>query len=128
MSLTRQMSAFVLVGLFSAAAHYGALVGLVELFGWRPVQATLVGYLCGGLTSYVLNRRHTFESDRTHGEAGWRFALVAVVGFCLTWALMAYLIESADLPYLPAQILTTCVVLIWSFIANKVWTFAPSQN
>jgi putative flippase GtrA len=27
-------------------------------------------------------------------------------------------------PYLPAQLVTTGIVLFWSFVANKVWTFA----
>lgn len=125
MSLTRQMSAFVFVGLFAAVAHYGALIALVEGGGWTPVPATLVGYLCGGLTSYALNRRHTFDSDRSHREAGWRFALVAGVGFGITWGLMVLLVERAGMPYLPAQVLTTGIVLIWSFLANKLWTFAP---
>jgi putative flippase GtrA len=29
-------------------------------------------------------------------------------------------------PYLPAQLVTTGIVLIWSFIANKLWTFGAS--
>lgn len=125
MSLSRQMTTFVFVGLFAAVAHYGALIALVEYAGWTPVPATLVGYCCGGVTSYMLNRRHTFESDRSHGEAGWRFATVAGVGFFLTWGIMFLLVERAGVPYLPAQVLATAGVLVWSFLANKLWTFAP---
>ena len=41
---------------------------------------------------------------------------------------MAVLIDRGGLPYLPAQVLTTGVVLVWSFVAHKLWTFddAPS--
>ncbi|MBL8590988.1 MAG: GtrA family protein [Methylobacteriaceae bacterium] len=124
--LSRQISAFALVGALAALAHYGALIGLVEAAGWRPVPATLVGYLAGGLVSYVLNRRHTFASDRPHQEAGWRFGVVAGVGFCLTWALMHLFVDRLAAPYLPAQIATTLVVMAWSFLANKLWTFGPA--
>jgi putative flippase GtrA len=124
MSLSRQMSSFFVIGLFAAVAHYGPLIGLVELFGWHAVPATLVGYLCGGVTSYILNRRHTFESDRSHREAVWRFALVAGVGFLLTWGLMTLFVTRLALPYIPAQLVTTGIVLVWSFLANKLWTFA----
>lgn len=124
MSLQRQMSAFVFVGLFAAVAHYGALILLVEGLGWSAVPSTLVGYILGGVTSYLLNRRHTFETDRSHGEAGWRFAVVAGVGFGLTWLLMLGFVDRLGLPYLPAQVLTTGVVLVWSFCANKLWTFS----
>jgi putative flippase GtrA len=125
MTLSRQMTSFVFVGLFAAVAHYGALIALVEGLGWAPIPATLVGYVCGGLTSYVLNRRHTFESDRSHGDAGWRFATVSGVGFALTWVLMSIFVQHAGLPYLAAQLVTTALIVIWSFLANKLWTFAP---
>jgi putative flippase GtrA len=124
MSLTRQLSAFAIVGLFAVVAHYGALIALVEIFDWRPVQATLVGYLCGGVTSYLLNRRHTFGSERSHREAVWRFALVAGVGFLITWALMTIFVDRLAAPYLLAQVATTGIVQVWSFLGNKLWTFS----
>ncbi|GGC82582.1 GtrA family protein [Chelatococcus reniformis] len=122
--ITREMRLFVVVGLVAAAAHYGTLIGLVERGGWGPVPATLAGYLAGGAISYVLNRRLTWQSERPHAEATWRFALVAAVGFALTGVFMYVLTERLDLPYLPAQVATTGVVLVWSFLANKLWTFA----
>ena len=127
MTLHRQISAFVLVGLLAAVAHYGALIALVELVDWSPVPATLVGYVAGGLVSYGLNRRLTFSSDRPHDEAGWRFALVALFGFGLTFVSMSVLHERWGVQYILAQVLTTGGVLVWSFLANRLWTFAPRR-
>ena len=121
--LGRQIAAFAGVGVLAALGHYGTLIGLVEAAGVAPVPATLAGYLVGGVISYALNRRHTFASDRPHGEAGWRFALVAGIGFGLTWALMSLFVDRLGLPYLPAQFFTTGLVLVWSFLANRAWTF-----
>lgn len=125
--IARQLAAFVGVGLVAAVVHYGLLIGLVEALGLDPVPATLVGYLAGGVVSYALNRRHTYTSDRAHREAVWRFALVAFVGFLLTGAVMHLFTGMLDAPYLPAQVATTGIVLVWSFLANKLWTFAD-QN
>ena len=86
--LARQFTAFFGVGLVAAVAHYGLLIALVEGGGLHPVPATLAGYVAGGLVSYALNRRHTYTSRRPHREATWRFALVAFVGFLLTWLFM----------------------------------------
>ncbi|MGA0598486.1 GtrA family protein [Enterovirga sp. CN4-39] len=122
-AVLRQFSAFFGVGVAAAIVHYGLLVSLVEGYRMEAVQATLVGYIGGGLVSYVLNRRHTYASDRPHREAGWRFALVALVGFGLTWAFMALFVRVLGAPYLPAQIVTTGIVLVWSFLAHKLWTF-----
>ena len=126
MPLSRQISAFVIVGLFAVIAHYGALVLLVEVAHWDAVPATLVGYVCGGVTSYILNRRHTFESDRAHHEAIWRFAAVAGVGFLITGGLMTIFVEKMQIPYLLAQIITTGIVQFWSFLGNKLWTFGKA--
>jgi len=124
----RQFAAFAGVGLMAAVPHYGLLIGLVEWGGWQPVPATLVGYGVGGLLSYMLNRRHVFASERPHHEASWRFAGVAGIGFCLTYGLMHLLVDRLQLPYLAAQIATTGMVLGWSFLANRIWTFGGLKD
>ncbi|BBU62342.1 hypothetical protein MSC49_22770 [Methylosinus sp. C49] len=123
MSLPRQLSVFALVGVIATALHYAVLVGLVELAAWAPVPGALAGYLSGGVVSYILNRRHTFESVRPHEETTWRFALVAFVGFCITYGFMNLFVERMSAPYLPAQIATTGIVFFWSFLGNRLWTF-----
>ena len=111
--LARQFTAFFGVGLVAAVVHYGLLIGLVE-----------AGYVAGGLVSYGLNRRHTYGSERPHREATWRFGVVAFVGFLVTWFLMHAFTVWLGGPYLPSQIVTTGVVMLWSFMAHKAWTFA----
>lgn len=121
--LARQFSAFVGVGAVAALVHYGLLIGLVEAGGLAPVPATLAGYGAGGLVSYALNRRLTYASERPHAEATWRFAAVAAVGFVLTGLFMQLFTGRLGTPYLPAQVVTTGLVLFWSFLANRIWTF-----
>ena len=125
-SLSRQFGAVAGVGVVAAVVHYGLLIGLVELRGLDPVPATLAGYLGGGVVSYALNRKLTYASDRAHREAVWRFAAVAFVGFLLTGLFMHVFTTVLGEPYLPAQFVTTGIVLVWSFVANKLWTFGAS--
>jgi putative flippase GtrA len=122
-ALGRQFASFSGVGLAAAVVHYGLLIALVEGAGLEPVPATLAGYVAGGVVSYALNRHLTYASDRPHAEATWRFAVVAAAGFLLTWVLMHVFTRWLSAPYLPAQLVTTGIVLFWSFLANKVWTF-----
>lgn len=122
--LARQFSAFVVVGLIAAVAHYGALIGLVEARLLGPVPATLLGFLAGATVSYLLNRRFSFVSDRPHREALWRFGVVSSVGFVVTGVMMAALTGLIGMPYLPAQVVTTGIVLFWNFLANRAWTFS----
>lgn len=119
----RQFAAFFGVGLVAAIVHYGLLFSLVEGYGLDPVPASLTGFGAGGIVSYLLNRRHTYRSERPHREATWRFLVVSAIGFALTWSLMALLVRGLGAPYLPAQLATTGIVLVWHFLAHKLWTF-----
>ena len=122
-ALIRQFRTFFGVGLTAAFVHYGTLFALVEGYRLDPIPSTLTGYVAGGFVSYLLNRRLTYRSDRPHGEATWRFALVSAVGFGLTWLSVGFMVRGLGLPYLPAQLVTTGIVLFWNFSAHKLWTF-----
>lgn len=125
--LLTQFLAFFGVGVVAAIVHYGLLIALKEVFFYDPVHASLAGYIAGGIVSYALNRAYTYEAQRGHFEAGWRFAVVAFVGFGLTWLFMALFTRQLGWHYLFAQIITTGIVLIWSFFAHKYWSFAERR-
>lgn len=121
---TRQLLAYVLAGGLTAVAHYGVLIGLVELAHVDPVPATLAGFVVGAVVSYGLNRWMTFEATRSHAQASWRFGLIAVGGFGLTWMLMHLFVTRLSLPYLPMQFVTTGFVMVFSFLGHKFFSFA----
>lgn len=127
-ALLRQFRAFFGVGVAAAIVHYGLLIGLVEGMRFNAVPATLLGYIAGGIVSYWLNERHTYQRSRSHGQAGWRFALVAGAGFLLTYGLMSLFVDILAIPYLLAQLITTGIVLIWSFFAHKLFSFGERLN
>ncbi len=121
--MIRQITSFIGVGAVASVAHYGLLVALVQVGGVAPVPSALCGFTVGGIISYGLNRRHTFVSERPHDQAVWRFALVASIAFVLTYLFMRLFHEIGHLHYLAAQAITTGIVMIWTFGANKIWTF-----
>lgn len=123
MRLARQFVAFFGVGIVAALVHYSLLWLLVEAFFYDPVSAALAGYVAGGVVSYVLNRIFTYDAERGHLDAGWRFAVVAGIGFLLTWLLMSLFTRWLLWHYFLSQVVTTGIVLIWSFLAHKYWSF-----
>jgi len=88
------------------------------------VTGALAGFVAGGIVSYLLNRRFTFRSDRAHGAAVPRFIFITAIAFGLTGVLMWILSEHFGIYYMFAQLITTGIVLIWTFLGNRFWTFA----
>lgn len=120
----RQLVTYVFAGGLTAVAHYGVLIGLVELAQADPVPATLAGFVVGAVVSYTLNRWLTFDATHSHAQATWRFALIAACGFVLTGILMHLFVTRAGLPYLPMQLVTTGIVMVFSFLGHKFFSFA----
>lgn len=120
----RQLLVYGFAGVLTAVAHYGVLVGLVEIGHVAPVPATLAGFIVGAVVSYALNRWMTFEATRSHAQASWRFAVIAAGGFALTGVLMHVFVTRLGLPYLPMQLVTTGFVMVFSFLGHKFFSFA----
>lgn len=119
-----QLVTFFGVGVVATVVDWGSFFLLTRFGAATSVAAALISYCLGGIVSYLLNRRHTFESDRTHIQAGWRFASVMVVGFTLTGNFMYLFAERLGIHEMVARVITTGIVFFWNFLAHKTWTFA----
>ena len=122
-SLTRQLGAFAGVGILAAVVHYGLLIGLVEGHCAAPVGATLTGYVAGGAD--LLSAQPPAHLCERPGPPRSSVALHPrrLRRFPAHLAVHAGADRVASAPYLPAQLATTGIVLVWSFIAHKLWTF-----
>lgn len=123
LELLRQFTRFTGVGLISAIGHYGMLIALVQGVGVEPVRASVAGALLGAWINYVMNYRYTFRSRQRHRESVAKFAVVAAIGLLLNTFFMWLGINVLNAHYLLSQVLTTVLVLFWSFGANRYWTF-----
>ena len=121
--LIDQFAKFTGVGFVSAIGHYGVLISLVQFAAVPPVLASAAGALLGAWINYSLNYRYTFRSTRQHRESVLRFGVVAGIGQALNTLFMWLGVEVFGIHYLLSQIITTGLVLIWSFAGNRYWTF-----
>ncbi|MDO8813315.1 MAG: GtrA family protein [Gallionella sp.] len=119
----QQFAHFSGVGFISAMGHYGLLVVLVQCVGVAPIPASVAGALLGAGINYLLNYRFTFRSTKRHRDAVLKFAVIALACLLLNTIFMWLGIELLRLHYLISQIITTGLVLIWSFLGNRYWTF-----
>jgi putative flippase GtrA len=121
-ALGAQLTRFALAGGAGTASHYLLLLVLVSLAGIHPGRAAFMGAAVGACVVYLLNRRYTFASSRSHAAALPRFALVATAGAVLNGVLVG-LLSAAGLYFLLAQVLATIAILGINFIVSKWWIF-----
>ena len=110
-------------GAMGTTLHYAVLIGLVQLARFDAVIASTAGAIVGAFVNYAINHRYTFASDRSHGHALPRFALVAAIGIALNALVMAAVLAVAGPHYLVAQVIATGTVLAAGYLANRAWTF-----
>jgi len=123
-----QFIIFAMVGAVGTALHYAVLLLSVEFFGISPLYGTSAGFAVGAITNYLLNYHITFRSNKPHSEALLKFATVALAGALLNSLTMYAGIDLLQLHYMASQLIATILVLIWNYIANKLWTFSATRH
>ncbi|MDQ2077322.1 GtrA family protein [Marinimicrobium sp. ABcell2] len=114
---------FLLVGGLATSIQYTLLISLVELSLLAPVAASLTGYMTAALINYLLNYYFTFSSSADHRVAMVRFLAVVGVGLSANGGIMYLGTEVLQLHYLAVQLSATLVILMWNFLAHKLWTY-----
>jgi putative flippase GtrA len=116
------LARFVLAGGAGTAVQYLVLLALVSLGGAGPGRSAFAAAVVGACVVYLLNRRYTFASRRSHAAALPRFALMASSGAVLNGVLVG-LLSAAGVYYLLAQVAATIAILGINFIVSKWWIF-----
>ena len=114
---------FLMVGGLATLCQYAILIALVELASTDPVIASAIGAFFGAGLNYFLNKHATFKSTAKHKTTGPRFVFVAITAMTLNAGLMALFTKTLSLPYIPAQIITTGLIVLFTYNANRIWTF-----
>ena len=114
---------FLVVGGLATLLHYAILVVLVSTSVLSPKIASMVGFLVSAGFNYSMNYYWSFRSNQSHRKAVVRFLWISMIGLGLNAALMGFGMEVVQLHYLAAQCLATAGVVVWSFMANRRWTF-----
>jgi putative flippase GtrA len=119
----QQFALFLVAGGTATVVQYCVLVALVEAARTDPTWAAVLAYLCGAMTSYLLNFRFTFKhsgTDFRHGMA--KFLAVNIIGLGLN-TLIFVMLRDLGAFYLLAQAIATGLVLIWNYAGARLFVF-----
>ena len=127
-TISRQFIRYSAAGAIGTAAHYGVLILLVQLLLASPVIASFFGATIGALVNYGLNYRYTFRSTEAHRSTMPKYFFIAATAVIINTLLMSLFVTSLGQPWLPAQVVTTLLVLVWTFLVNRAWTFRHKHD
>ncbi len=119
----QQFALFLVAGGTATVVQYCVLVALVEAVRLNPTWATVLAYICGAMTSYLLNFRFTFRHSGTGFHKGLaKFLVVNTIGLGLNTLIFTAL-RGLGAYYLLAQAVATGLVLIWNYAGARLFVF-----
>jgi putative flippase GtrA len=120
---TRQFIKFAIIGVSNTVLDFIIFSGLHWL-GLNYLVANVISFSTAVLNSYYWNRRWTFRSQNTNWRAEMvKFIAVSIIGLVGNEAILWTLVSRGSWTPVMGKIAATAVVLIWNFIANRLWTF-----
>jgi len=114
---------FGLVGATSAITYFAAVVLLVEVFYYEPVNASIFGYAISLPVSFLGQKILTFRSKgNIIGEVN-RFIVTHTIGVITMYSTMWLAFNILELPFWVGTVLGTMLVPLLSYVLFNFWVF-----
>ena len=123
-SLTSQLTRFVMVGAVCALIDFGTYWALLQLGLWVHA-AKAVSFIAGTTSAYLLNKRFTFNARGGASQAGG-FALLYTITFFVnvgTNALMLHVLPAFRGEYLVAWVIAQGTATVINFVTLRTVVF-----
>lgn len=123
----KQFARFFVTGSINAAIDFIVYLGLTRSFEfWQQhlVVATGVAFIVANTNSYFMNRYWTFKSRATRRKVEYaKFFTVSLIGLGINVVTFHYFVVGFLINDIVAKVVVAAIVLVWNFLANKLWTF-----
>ncbi len=120
---------YCIVGLIGTFLDLSILYILVDIFNIGVFYSVSISFIISATNNFLLNNIWTFSDKDNYFEyqSGYykyiKFMFISVIGLLLTLFFMFIYHHIFMIWYLMSKILTSIMVLLWNYYANKYWTF-----
>lgn len=96
--------------------------------GFAPEIANAIGYACGFVLSYILNKNFTFGSKASHKRDFTRFIIAMSAAYAINLAVLIIAHRMLFLDKYFAQILAGIAYTASGFVFNRFFTFRQLKS
>ncbi len=116
--LSFRLIRFFISGGLSAVIHIGTVFVLTHVLSVWYLYATTIGFISAVGFNFVMQKFFTFRDGETDGvrRQFLLFFTVATINLVINGVLMVFFVEQVSLTPVPAQISTSVIIAVWSYI------------
>jgi putative flippase GtrA len=122
-TMTRQFVKFGIVGVSNTLLSLVVYTVLLKGFGMWYLAASAIGFAVGTVNGFLWNRRWTFKGHVGDPLTPVRWFVVQGCGLVANLGLVFVFVHNAGLDELLGQVCATAIVVVFTFLANRAWTF-----
>jgi putative flippase GtrA len=122
-SIVGQFVKFGIVGVSNTVLSLVVYTVLLKGFGMWYLAASAIGFAVGTVNGFLLNRRWTFRGHVGDSLTPVRWFVVQGFGLLANLGLVFVFVHDAGLDEILGQVCATAIVVVFTFLANRAWTF-----
>jgi putative flippase GtrA len=122
-AIVRQFVKFGIVGVSNTLLSLAVYAALLQVFGVAYLAASAIAFAVGTVNGFLWNSRWTFRDHVGDALTPVRWFAVQGCGLAANLGLVFVFVHDASLGKLLGQVCTTAIVTVFTFIANRAWTF-----
>lgn len=97
---------------------------LNKILGFNPLVSSAIGYICGMLNSYILNKKWTFKDNNSKPLLQLiKFSLVNAISLGINLLAMYVLVHNFNIDSMISQVFATGFSTISNYIGSKIFVF-----
>jgi putative flippase GtrA len=100
---------------------------LIQFKFTDPSWAKRIGFTCGAIWSFLINKFYTFRIYNFKISEPVFFAIVYVTGFLINSLIHDWILKSYDTKAF-AFAMATCISIVWNYIGQKWLVFRKARN
>jgi putative flippase GtrA len=124
--VTKQFIKFGIIGCSNTAIDFFVYYFLTRYFSYfsdHKLFTVCLAFIIANINSYFFNKYWTFQDKTKNLHTQYlKFFVISLIGLGINMLIFDILIYYSVYDLL-AKVLPIPVVIVWNFLANKLWTF-----